>query len=553
MKQFFHTLISEIPGLHCLITSRTLPQIGGIEIISMAGLTSEESRLLFQRSGLSRQLLVDTKAADIFVDTFRGHPLSLKIAAQLSPEQLENISADQIQKSPINVALDKTLKRLDIVQLRALEVLSQFDEPVNLQDPVLAQLFEKEFAGSPQDALQALTRTALVANTKDGTVLVHDVIRNLTRQQSDLRTALRVNQAIATYYQRRGEVLRAAIHFSRADMQDEAVNTISQHVSDLISQGHALRALHLLTDDLDKPNLQVSTNMERAIAIGSLSELLGMYEQAITYYENALSLARKLDYRQVEGIVLSNLGKAYANLARYQDATEVYNRALVIARDIGDRLGESNAINRLGEIYEYLQDYSRSLESYERALTIAREIDDIRVYSTILNNMGVIHLEMARLEEAVFTFEKALAVAREIGDRRSEGLGLSNLGMAYTRLGEPQRAIEFFEQALVIAREIGDRRGEGIRLINLRQRYMELDEPQLAITLLQQASVVAREIADRSTEGQALWYMSLSLDKLDQRLEAIAQAEAALKILESLHHPIASTIHKQVATWHGNK
>lgn len=86
---------------------------------------------------------------------------------------------------------------------------------------------------------------------------------------------------------------------------------------------------------------------------------------------------------------------------------------------------------------------------------------------------------------------------------------MGNLGVAYAVLGEPRRAIEFYEQALVIDHEIGDRRGE----------------------------------------GNALWNMSLALDELGERNEAILRAEAAFEIYEAVENPNAGMVRKRLVEW----
>ena len=90
-----------------------------------------------------------------------------------------------------------------------------------------------------------------------------------------------------------------------------------------------------------------------------------------------------------------------------------------------------------------------------------------------------------------------------------EGAHLGNLGNAYSDLGETRRAIEFYEQQLVISREIGDRRSEGI----------------------------------------ALWNMSLALDQLGDRAQAILDAKDALKIYEQIEHPSAGKVRNRLAEW----
>jgi tetratricopeptide (TPR) repeat protein len=85
--------------------------------------------------------------------------------------------------------------------------------------------------------------------------------------------------------------------------------------------------------------------------------------------------------------------------------------------------------------------------------------------------------------------------------------------LVYTRLGKYKHAIELYEQALAIAREVGNRQGE----------------------------------------GDALWNLSLTLDKLGDRDQAIAQAEAALTIRGQIEDPKVNEVQKQLAEWRGQQ
>ncbi|MDW8327419.1 MAG: hypothetical protein RMK99_12695, partial [Anaerolineales bacterium] len=58
-----------------------------------------------------------------------------------------------------------------------------------------------------------------------------------------------------------------------------------------------------------------------------------------------------------------------------------------------------------------------------------------------------------------------------------------------------------------------------------------------------------REIGDRRGEGIALWNMALALDSLGRRAEAIAHAQASLKIKEAIEDPWAEKVRRQLAEW----
>jgi len=74
---------------------------------------------------------------------------------------------------------------------------------------------------------------------------------------------------------------------------------------------------------------------------------------------------------------------------------------------------------------------------------------------------------------------------------------------------ETSRAIQFYKQQLAIVCEMGYRRGEGI----------------------------------------GLWNMSLTLDQLGERAQAIRYAERALTIFEQIEDPNAAQVRAQLAAW----
>jgi hypothetical protein len=60
---------------------------------------------------------------------------------------------------------------------------------------------------------------------------------------------------------------------------------------------------------------------------------------------------------------------------------------------------------------------------------------------------------------------------------------------------------------------------------------------------------IARELGDRRGEGIALWSMSLDLDQLGERGQAIQYAEQALAIYEQIEDPLAAKVRAELAAW----
>jgi len=69
-------------------------------------------------------------------------------------------------------------------------------------------------------------------------------------------------------------------------------------------------------------------------------------------------------------------------------------------------------------------------------------------------------------------------------------------------------------------------------------------DPQKSVCGLSQSL-----IGDRRGEGSDLWNVSLALDQLGERAQAIQHAEQALPIFEQIEDPKATKVRAQLAEW----
>ena len=142
-----------------------------------------------------------------------------------------------------------------------------------------------------------------------------------------------------------------------------------------------------------------------------------------------------------------------------------------------------------------------------------------------------------------------VTIAGALDDRRDEGnvLGvLGNLGIALVDLWEGNRAIEFYVQQLSVVCELDNRKNEGNAL---GIAYANSNENQHAIQFYQRRFFIACEITDWGGAGDALWDLSLALDQLGKRAQAIKYAEQSLSFYERIENPNSAKVHSQLAAW----
>ena len=258
--------------------------------------------------------------------------------------------------------------------------------------------------------------------------------------------------------------------------------------------------------------------------IGTSYNLLGRYEKAIEYREQALAAARDAKDRGAEGIILSNLTLEYERLGRIEKTIEYAEQSLPVLRETNNRSLEGKSLNQLGFAYEALGRHETGIEYYERALALAREIEDHPLESNSLRFLASIYSRQGRSGKAREYAEQARVAARDAKSRLSEGSALTSLALTYHHVGQPEKAIEYYEQALVIAREMKNRPDELINLANLGNDLIFLGRNEKAIEYFERALVIARELNLRHREGEILVlmgnaYVGLNDDKARQYLE----------------------------------
>ncbi|MBI5651470.1 MAG: tetratricopeptide repeat protein, partial [Chloroflexi bacterium] len=211
-------------------------------------------------------------------------------------------------------------------------------------------------------------------------------------------------------------------------------------------------------------------------ALADVADLRLSFRQWIEWVEPALDAARHLKDREDEGIHLSYLGNAYAELGEVEQAIQYFEQALVIDREIQSTTNEGADLLHLGSVYtDLVGDMPKGIELLNQALAVAQKVGDKRLEGSVWGQLGNARGYMGEQSQAIDCYQQALNIAQGIGDRRSQASWLGNLATAYRAKGEPNRAIELYEQALKFSKELGDRRNEGKHIGNIGITHYHLD------------------------------------------------------------------------------
>ena len=547
-----------------LLTSRPAPKgtreapATCLHDYAIDGLTQREGLALFRSRGIQAPE-AQLQTAVAFCD---GHPLSLVLLMALI--QLYGISLVDLLAEPTlwigDIAtnlLDAVFRYLTKEQQAILRALSLYRTavPVAAITPFLP-------GSSPQQilvSLRSLLVQQLIQPAGNGCYQVHAVVARYMQmhfaegdRQANQQALWAAHARAAHYYleqaqattlppeQRRGVndiqgIVEAVWQYTQAAQWQEAYALVEQEhlFYDLPIWGSYILLLDLCQWFLPQPEWQPEPEQTIRIYLylGKAYSLLGKQQQALDYYQQALTISREVEDCEDEGVMLCSIGSVYYALDKEQQALDYYQQALTILREVGDRKGEGVTLNNIGLIYSALDKEQQALDYHQQALTISREVEDRRSEGIMLSNIGGLYTAMGDKQQALDYYQQALSIHREVGDREGEGATLNKIGSVYHAMGDKQQqALDYYQQALSIRREVDDRRSEGVTLNNIGLIYSAMGDKQQALDYYQQALSIHREVGDRGGEGVVLCNIGGVYDALGHKQQALDYYQQALSI-----------------------
>jgi CHAT domain-containing protein/Tfp pilus assembly protein PilF len=299
----------------------------------------------------------------------------------------------------------------------------------------------------------------------------------------------------------------------------EAERTDLLATRDLEAARRALKSWQTLGDRLHEGRA--------LIRLGKVLDNSGQRQDALAYFEQAISLQRGLNDREGLAEALGESGKIRRALGDHTGALKDQQEALALWLELGRPDLAANTVYRIGQAHESSGDTDLALAAYERVLALSRQAGDRGLESQVLNTLGKMHISLGQPLQALDELRRALDLARLTGRRNYEGQALTNLGVQYRNLGMPHEALEHFAAARKIARERNDRSSEAAALHNLGVLLFQLGALGEAREMLLQALLLAREPREQASTLIALSWVA---EALGEPREAAARLDESLKL-----------------------
>lgn len=227
------------------------------------------------------------------------------------------------------------------------------------------------------------------------------------------------------------------------------------------------------------------------------------YSKTRACFDDALSLARKLDDPETLACSLNWMGNWHTNAESPTKAITLHLEALKITKRLETKAERANSLDLLGVAHLMQGDLTSSIQFYDQAIALFRELNDLpRLVSSLTGraaNISVLaFLSSAPADQppdALSDVHEALQIANKIGARAGEAWAFWCLGMLYLVNGDFGRAKKNLQTGLKISSEMKHHEYEAANLFGLGILHLQTRMPEKACEHLERALLLAQKLS----------------------------------------------------------
>ena len=230
----------------------------------------------------------------------------------------------------------------------------------------------------------------------------------------------------------------------------------------------------------------VETNVSDKEKVGIYIEIAWEYSSTDSinrkkYSDKAISLAKKIHYREGEISALYEIGWNSVVVKNQFGVEEIFLKIIKLADEINYQAGKANGFNGLGLLYWRKSNYEKALENHLKSLEIRERIGDKSDISISLNNIGLVYDAQSNYKKALEYYLKALAIKKELGNKKEQVFNYNSIGAIYKHQGNYSKALDYYYKALNFNKTNGYTHKISINLMNIGNIYLEQGDYEKAL------------------------------------------------------------------------
>ena len=189
---------------------------------------------------------------------------------------------------------------------------------------------------------------------------------------------------------------------------------------------------------------------------------LGEYDKAIEYTEKLLSIAEKIDDKDLLGKAYMSLGNCCFLKENSRLASDYFQRRLNLAIEEKDKNGQLVAYGSLGNCYQSENPF-KAIEYYEKQLKLHSKTDNTAELGKCYLNLGAAYNRLEQYEEGISYYSKSLKNAEERGDLELQATAHNNLAVAFENISNFEQAEKNYLKSISLLSQIQSELKENVQ------------------------------------------------------------------------------------------
>jgi len=379
-------------------------------------------------------------------------------------------------------------------------------------------------AGRSEDAIRTLQETLGSGRFKDDTEAlgtIHSILGNAYRDTAQVDKALAADKEVLA-------IARSMHDRARESLVLDNMGLTYSAAGDLQRSLQAFR--DSLQIEMERGNASEIAN--RLDKVADAYRLMGRYDDALVYLEQAKAQLATTDAKQEAAINQQYFGQVYAAQGRFADALTAFQAALPVFQEIHQPIGVGMAHSGLGEVYARQGRYADAWTSLQAALDTYTKLNAEHDIAEARASLGRLAALLGRADEA----EALIAdTAKLAGHSHAVGVEI-DVQLAQAELlrlrGKAAEAAAVLEHAITQARaraHLAHATEASVALARLRLAQGKAAE---AVTLATRARLEAEELGRPPVEAEALATLAAAQAALGRAEPARRSALDAISLAE---------------------
>ncbi|MBM3314394.1 tetratricopeptide repeat protein [candidate division WOR-3 bacterium] len=283
--------------------------------------------------------------------------------------------------------------------------------------------------------------------------------------------------------------------------------------------------------------------------VGRVRESTGLLDAALTSYERAIEIYRRIGHRSGENHVQNQLGNLLALQGDAAGALERYQRCLAAA---DAPYKQAAFLHNIGMAQQRLGRWEEAFDSFYRALAVSerleRTAETLRNWAHVTDSLGELYLRRDRPAKAVDTLSRVVAASEKSEMLRTAILAevLGHLGEARLRQGDAAGAERDYRAGLALADRLQDRCARAGLLRRLAELELNKGDGAAGHASVREALALSEEmkLGPELCEAWRVQALLHAADGMDaEARESFGRSVAALPGLEYSHEVARARLH----------